>query len=82
MIKIIKDFKAKTKAEANALKMKEQKLELINNAIARERIGFEETYPKMIKRICYDIATECSSHIGIFCAKKQANLHQILSEFN
>lgn len=74
--------KIRTQAEINDAKMREQEMILVENAVAREKLGFEENYPKMIKRICYNIVSECSKHLAIFGSKKQNKLHQILSEFN
>lgn len=74
--------KIRTQAEINDAKMREQEMILVENAVAREKLGFEESYPKMIKRICYNIVSECSKHLAIFGGKKQNKLHQILSEFN
>ena len=79
---IMNNSKIKTQAEINDTKMREQEMILVENAIARERLGFEESYPKMIKRICYSIVSECGKHLAIFGGKKQNKLHQILSEFN
>lgn len=74
-------IRRRTRPSIDNDKMREQELRIISNAVARQNLGFEEPYSKMIKRTIYSIISDCAKHSAIFCTNKKNKIHQILSEF-